>query len=68
MKLSDVMSAAGLAGYAEIGLCIFLFVFVAVAVRTFRRGQQHEFAHLADLPLQSDETDGSAPRARIVQG
>jgi hypothetical protein len=33
MKLSDVMSAAGLAGYAEVALILFLSVFVAVVVQ-----------------------------------
>jgi hypothetical protein len=33
MKLSDVMSAADLAVYAEIGLVIFFAAFVAVAIR-----------------------------------
>lgn len=56
MKLSDVMSAAGLAAYAEIGLCLFLAVFVSVVVRTFRRGEGAEFEHLERLPLGEDDT------------
>lgn len=51
MKLSDVMSAAGLSGYAEVGLCLFLAVFVSVAVRTFRGGARTEFDRLGHLPL-----------------
>ncbi len=55
MKLSDVMSAANLAVYAEVGLCLFLLVFLAVVVRTFRRGSQAEFDELRRLPLGGDE-------------
>lgn len=55
MKLSDVMSAANLAMYAEVGLCLFLLVFLAVVVRTFRRGSQAEFDELRRLPLGRDE-------------
>lgn len=66
MKLSDVMSAAGLSGYAEIGLCLFLAVFVSVAVRTFRRSAHAEFERLARLPLGGDDefhqTPASGPR------
>jgi cbb3-type cytochrome oxidase subunit 3 len=54
MKLSDVMSAAGLASYAEVGLCIFFFVFVAVAWRTFRRDQAQEVSHMGALPLADE--------------
>jgi hypothetical protein len=55
MKLSDVMSAAGLAGYAEVGLCIFLLVFLSVAIRTLSRGQTAAHLELVRLPLLSDE-------------
>lgn len=62
MKLSDVMSAAGLAGYAEIGLCIFLLVFLSVTVRTFRGGMRQEFERMGALPLLGEE----APSARNI--
>lgn len=54
MKLSDVMSAAGLSGYAEVGLVLFLGVFVAVAVRVlwFQRGTSFESE--AQLPLEKE--------------
>jgi hypothetical protein len=67
VKLSDVMSAAGLAGYAEVGLCIFVAIFVAVAIRTFRRSGQIERDHLAGLPLQ-DERVAQSPSSDAVQG
>lgn len=52
MKLSDVMSAMGLATYAEAALLIFLSVFVAVAVDVLRSGRRKEV--MAELPLADD--------------
>ncbi|MDQ2642933.1 MAG: hypothetical protein M3020_03900 [Myxococcota bacterium] len=59
MKLSDVMSALNLAVYAEVGLVLFLFAFLLVAVDVLRRGQKLE--KLAYLPLESNEQE---PKAR----
>jgi hypothetical protein len=45
VKLSDVMSAADLAVYAEVGLVLFFVAFVAVAVRVIfmsKRGYSEE--------------------------
>ena len=58
MKLSDIMSAAGLSIYAEVALLIFLGVFLAVALDVFRSNRRHEAASL--LPLEDD-----APRQRV---
>jgi cbb3-type cytochrome oxidase subunit 3 len=58
MKLSDIMSAAGLSIYAEVALMIFLGVFLAVALDVFRSSRRHEEASL--LPLEDD----SSPRVR----
>lgn len=52
MKLSDIMSAAGLSIYAEVALLIFLGVFLAVALDVFRSSRRHEAASL--LPLEDD--------------
>jgi cbb3-type cytochrome oxidase subunit 3 len=52
MKLGDVMSAMGLATYAEVALLIFLLVFVAVAIDVLRPGRRKEA--LAALPLADD--------------
>ncbi len=60
MKLSDVMSAANLAVYAEVGLLIFLMVFLAVCVRVLWPGQKAHFEQLAGIPLGNEAT----PRAR----
>jgi cbb3-type cytochrome oxidase subunit 3 len=60
MKLSDVMSAANLAVYAEIGLLIFLVVFLLVCVRVLWPGQKGLFDELGSLPL----VDEVQPRVR----
>jgi hypothetical protein len=51
MKLSDVMSAMNLASYAEVGLVLFLVIFVTVVLEIVRRGRALE--ELASLPLDS---------------
>lgn len=56
MKLSDIMSAAGLSIYAEVALMLFLGVFLAVALDVFRSSRRHEETSL--LPLEDD----SSPR------
>jgi len=63
VKLSDVMSNAGLAVYAEAGLVLFLLVFVAVSVRLFRRGVHEEFSALSRLPLSDDSPVAQQDRA-----
>ena len=54
MKLSDVMSHAGLAGYAEVALILFFVVFVAVVVRTLLWSNREELDHVSHLPLDDD--------------
>ncbi len=54
MKLSDVVSQAGLAGYAEIALILFLLVFVVVMVRTWRPSRRDELEAQRMLPLEPD--------------
>lgn len=60
MKLSDVMSAMNLSGYAEVGLVLFLLAFVAVVFDIVRRGRALE--ELGRLPLDSEpEKNPSLP-------
>jgi len=54
MRLSDIMSAAGLAGYAEVALILFFGVFVAVVARALRRSRRAEFEYAARLPLEDE--------------
>ena len=52
-SLTDVVSGAGLAGYAEVALLIFFFVFVAVGLRVLL-SKKTTFADAAQLPLNDD--------------
>ena len=52
MKLSDVMSAMNLSGYAEVGLVLFLLAFAAVVFDVARRGRALE--ELGRLPLEHE--------------
>lgn len=51
MKLSDIMSGAGLSNYAEIALVIFLAVFIGMAIRTFAPSRNREMKEASMLPL-----------------
>ena len=55
MRLSDVMSHAGLAGYAVVALVFFLVAFTAVVVRLARRSSSAEFERASRLPLDDVE-------------
>jgi cbb3-type cytochrome oxidase subunit 3 len=57
MKLSDIMGNAGLSGFAEVALVIFVVVFAAVVVRTFLPSRHREMERARHLPLD----DGAAP-------
>jgi cbb3-type cytochrome oxidase subunit 3 len=46
VKLSDVVSNAGLAIYAEVALLIFFAIFVVIVVRTMLRRDGDEAARL----------------------
>jgi hypothetical protein len=53
MRLSDIMSQMGLAGYAEVGLLLFLAIFTTVTARVFlTRKSEHHYAAL--IPLEND--------------
>lgn len=60
MKLSDVMSAMNLSGYAIAALVLFLAAFAAVAFDVLRRGRELEA--LAKLPLEPDSKRSAAER------
>ncbi len=54
MKLVDVMSAAGLSGYAILALVLFVAAFLAVVVMTFGPGSTARHADAARLPLEEE--------------
>jgi cbb3-type cytochrome oxidase subunit 3 len=55
MRLSDIMSHAGLAGYAEVALVVFLIAFCAIAYRLYRSWNRAEMDRAARLPLEHDD-------------
>jgi hypothetical protein len=52
MKLSDIMSAAGLATWAELALVLFFAAFVLVCIRVYRGDDSWRRARW--LPLDGD--------------
>jgi cbb3-type cytochrome oxidase subunit 3 len=53
MKLSDVMSAAGLSSWAEIGLVISFVSFLAIVVWVFAH-KRSSWERARSLPLEDD--------------
>lgn len=51
MKLSDIMSHAGLSVYAEIALVLFLGVFIVITIRTFAPSNRRALQEASMLPL-----------------
>jgi cbb3-type cytochrome oxidase subunit 3 len=54
MKLSDVMSAMGLAGYAEIALLVFFAIFLGVVVHVYRREGRLQYERARFMPLEDE--------------
>ncbi len=61
MRLSDIMSHAGLALYAEVAMVIFLIVFLAVLYRTFRPSKRQEYEDMGRLPFEDGSKDPQPP-------
>jgi len=55
VRLSEIMSHAGLAGYAEVALIIFFVLFVAIAARVLAPRRKAGYEAAARMPLD-DET------------
>ena len=53
-SLTDVVSGAGLSGYAEIALVIFLIAFVGVVISLFVPSRQKTYEHLRRLPIDPE--------------
>lgn len=51
MRLSEIMSAAGLQVFAEIGLVMFLGIFAGVVIYTFTRRNRATFDRARTAPL-----------------
>ena len=51
MSLTDIMSGAGLAFYAEVAIVIFLVVWLAATIHIFSRRRTAEYDAAGRLPL-----------------
>ena len=66
MSLTDIVSAAGLAIYAQVALIIFVAVFIAIVIRTFAPSRGRYMDEAARIPLEEDASF-PASRGRKVQ-
>ncbi|CAN5862724.1 hypothetical protein BH11GEM1_BH11GEM1_20240 [soil metagenome] len=64
MKLSDIMSNAGLSIYAEIALVLFLALFVGVVIRTWLPSRRRGLDEAAQLPLDDGKVVAHHPEER----
>lgn len=55
MRLSDIMSAAGLAFYAEVALCLFMLAFALIALGVVARRNRSTWEQARWLPLSDDQ-------------
>ena len=60
MKLSDIMSAAGLSAYAEIAMILFIAAFIVIVILTFAPGRQKTYDAASRMPL--DDEHPQTPR------
>jgi cbb3-type cytochrome oxidase subunit 3 len=62
MRLSDIMSGAGLAGYAEVALILFLLAFAAIATWIFLPSRKQDFDRAGRLPLEDEPPAPAKPK------
>ena len=55
MRLSDIMSAMHLQGWAELALILFLAAFVAIALQLFNPKRRADYKRAEQLPLELEE-------------
>ncbi|HEU5074064.1 MAG TPA: hypothetical protein VFU02_07820, partial [Polyangiaceae bacterium] len=55
MRLSDIMSAAGLAFYAEVALGLFMFAFALIGLSVVARRNRSTWEHARWMPLSEDQ-------------
>ncbi|HEY6195121.1 MAG TPA: cbb3-type cytochrome c oxidase subunit 3 [Candidatus Eisenbacteria bacterium] len=64
LRLSDVMSHAGLHGFAEVALVLFFLAFLAIVVRLFAPSRKREMDAMAAKPLEDDRIEPTSPGER----
>lgn len=58
MRLSDVMSAAGLSSWAELGLILCFITFAAIVLWVFVIRRRRSYEHARGLPLENGADGG----------
>ena len=61
-SLSDVVSGAGLSGYAEIALVIFLIAFIGIVISLLAPSKRLTYERMRHLPIDGESAD--LPRYR----
>ena len=61
-SLTDVVSGAGLSGYAEIALILFVLAFVGVVISLFLPGRQRTYERMRHLPIDRDDATAALAR------
>ena len=56
-SLTDVVSGAGLSGYAEVALVIFLIAFIGVVISLLLPSRQRTFERMRRLPVEPDSSE-----------
>lgn len=62
-RLSDIMSHAGLSGWAVAAMILFLLAFLGIVVRVYAPSRRRELDEMAHKPLE-DDAASSSPGAR----
>lgn len=62
MSLTDLMSGAGLSGYAIVAMILFLGAFVAIAFWVWWPSHKAWWTEAAQLPLDDGSTTSTEPR------
>jgi cbb3-type cytochrome oxidase subunit 3 len=61
LRLSDIMSHAGLHVYADVALVLFVLAFLGVVARVFAPSRKREMDEMALKPLEDDHGEHSRP-------
>ena len=67
MKLSDIMSHAGLSAYAQVALVLFVLAFLLAALRLLAPSQQATLRAAARLPLDDPNDRLARPRGPAAE-
>jgi cbb3-type cytochrome oxidase subunit 3 len=59
--LSDVIGHAGLAGFTEVAMVLFLAAFLGIVAWTFAPRRRHELDEASRLPLDDERTGPAGP-------